>query len=539
MFVTPVDIEGLPSRESKGLVWIRPLLILIFSFLSISLVNASELPLRVAIKGEPASLNPHGKKVIWDQFVAYRMFDTLTEYSKRMRTVPALAEGWTTPDPLTWIIQIRKGVTFHNGDPLTADDVIYTFDRIRSRYTAYSDLFTKIESYRALDPHRVEIKTFKPYSSFHQFNNIFIVPKAYLERVGEEAFAKHPIGSGAYRYKAGDTKHLRLERNAAYWRSPANIKDVDIIHVPRSQQLQALMDGRVDVVQDLFHKEFSSLQQKEDFHTYAGHSNLYHYLGMDVRRSKTPKVNLPENPFKNPKVRLAIAKVINIDAINAEVFDAKAYKTNQLANSAVFGFNKEIDTPDLDIAGAKALLANAGYPNGFAVTLNTPLGAREKVAHVIAEQLKAISIEVAVEPIKDKLFWKELFKENHGYSFFLAGFSVGQTVEHSLSTLFGTKDGTGRGRLNFFGYSNPEADRALSDGASAIDTDEKLRQFQKANQLIMEDRPIIPLYSTPQFYGLAERVDWKPSFSSKIRIEDVRYFPAEEGRLSKILSVFD
>lgn len=422
---------------------------------------------------------------------------------------------------------------------MTADDVIYSFDRIRNKYTAYSDLFTKILSYRALDEHRIEIKTFKPYSSFHQFNNIFIVPKDYLETVGEDAFSKHPVGTGAYRYVSGDTKKLELRRNNSYWRSHANIEDIEIVHVPRGEQLQALMDGHVDIVQDLLYDEFTSLQQVDGFHTYSGHSNLYHYLGMDVRRAKTPNIDLENNPFQSPLVRLAIAHVIDLDAINERVFHSKAFKTNQLANSAVFGFNGEIEKPSVDFTRARELLTEAGYPSGFTVTLNTPLGAREQVAHVIAEQLEAISIKVIVEPVKDKFFWKELFKENHGYSFFLAGFSVGQTVEHSLSTLFGTKDATGRGRLNFFGYSNPEADQALSDGAAALDTDEKLRHFQTANRLIMEDRPIIPLYSTPQFYGLSKRVDWKPSFSSKIRVEDVRYFPQKESLLDQVLSVFD
>lgn len=132
-----------------------------FSCLSVDThVIAQDVPLRISIGGEPTSLDPHRRKAIRDQFVAYRLFDTLTKYSKDMRIVPSLIESWNNPDDLTWIITIKKNAVFHNGDPLTTRDIMFTLDRIKTKYAGYAGLFSVIESYSPIDDFTFKIQTF-------------------------------------------------------------------------------------------------------------------------------------------------------------------------------------------------------------------------------------------------------------------------------------------------------------------------------------------------------------------------------------------
>lgn len=340
--------------------------------------------------------------------------------------------------------------------------------------------------------------------------------------MGEDEFARHPIGSGPYTYASGDTKEVRLTVNPEYWGKPAHAQDVVIKHIPDDRQYQALLDGTVDVVQGLTAEQFEQLENNPDFNTYVGHSNLYHFLGMDVRREQTPTVDFPHNPFRDKRVRLAIAKTLDLDEINHRVFRDRAAVASQLGNSGVFGFNSDIHVMPRNIEDARELMNATGYEEGFSVTLHTPLGARVRVAEVIAEQLQAINIRVTVVPVVDKQFWQEIFQDEHSYSFFLAGFSVGQTVEHTLKSLFATKNQEGLGRINFTGHSNPEVDAYLERAAYSNNTEEKLQYLQTVNRLVMDDKPVIPLYSMPKLYGLTPRVDWNPRFTSEMRVEDVK-----------------
>ncbi len=478
-------------------------------------------PLRIAIKGEPSSLNPNNKRIIWDQFVANRLFDTLSKSSNNLKIVPSLLHSWSNPDSHTWIFKIRKGIKFHNGDMLTTKDIIFTLDRIKKKYKSYANIFAKISSYTIIDKYTFRVKTYNSVDTFKIFNNIHIVPSKYIQKVGEKKFALHPIGSGAYKYASGDTKELKLKRYENYWGKKANIENVIIKYIPSDKQYKALIDSEVDIVQNLNYEEFSNLKNNLNFKTFVKYSTLYHYLGMDVRRKKTPAIDLAVNPFRDKKIRLAIAKTIDLNTINKIVFKNQASILSQLSNSSVYGYNPNIKSQLHNIKKAKELMREAGYENGFEVTLHTPLGSREKIANIIAKQLKDINIKVKVSPIKDKKFWKEIFKKNHKYSFFLAGFSVGDSVEKSLNILFGARDG--RGRLNFTGYSNPNFDLQLDIGAKSISKKRRLLALQKASNILAKDNPIIPLYNLPQFYGYNKRINFSLIFRAEIEVEKIKF----------------
>jgi len=497
--------------------------VLFILLILIGYLSGEEVPLRVAIKGEPTSLDPNRKRVIWDQFVANRMFDTLTKCSENFKTLPVLLHSWSNPSPNTWSFTLKKGVKFHNGDTLTTKDVIFTLDRIKHRYKSYADIFSKIKSYRAIDKYSFIVKTYDSFDSFKMLNNIYIVPSDYIQKVGEDEFALHPIGTGAYMYIQGNTKELRLKRYENYWGKKANIENVIIKHIPRDQQHKALIDNDVDIVQNLNYEEFEKIRKNQDFRSFIKNSTLYHYLGMDVKRVKTPSIELPNNPFRDSNIRLAISKAIDLEAINRIVFKGKASIISQLSNSSVYGYNPDIQPEQYNIKKAKRLMLEAGYESGFEVTLHTPLGVREKVADIISKQLKQINITVTVVAIKDKEFWREIFKENHKYSFFLAGFGIGTTVERSLSVLFGTRDTQGHGRLNFTGYSSAEFDAQLKKGAKSTDRKSLLQSLQQASEILMKDKPIVPIYNLPKFYAYSKSVDLNPSFRSELNIRNIKF----------------
>lgn len=526
---------------SYNILLVRTLVCFLFSLFIISTVNFSfaaekESPLILSITGEPISLDPHKKRVVWDQLVAGQLFDTLVFGGATISMQPVLVESWNNPDPLTWIIKIKKNVRFHNGDKLTTKDIIFTFDRIKNHYKDYAGIFASISHYRAIDEYTFEMKAHKPQTELlEQFENIYIVPANYITTVGEEEFAKKPVGSGPYKFVSGDVKNMTLEVNKEYWGTPGSIQEAIIKYIPANEQYKSLLEGKADIVFRLLGNEFIQLEKNPDFKTYFNESNMFFYLGMDVRRKKTPKVNLPQNPFREHKVRIAIAKAINLDEINRVVFNGKAFPVSQIGHSGIFGYNPDIAIESTDIEQAKQLMKEAGYEKGFSVVLNTPLGEREQIANLLAEQLKRINIKVTVEPIVDKTFWQMIFKDDHEFSFFLAGWRSGQSVERNLNQLFRTKSETG-GRINFTQYSNHEFDQLMSQPIYALNEDERLKLLQKAGKIVMRDKPIIPLFSTPMLYGVSDRVDWKPSLKWQIDIKDVKFFKKKKSLWDSFLN---
>ena len=485
-------------------------------------------PVVIGLKSEPSSLDPHVSKVIWDQFVAYAMFDRLVKYDEKMRVVRSLAEGWSNPDPLTWEVKIRENVKFHNGEPLTTDDVIYSFDRIIEMQTGYYGAFADIDYYEKIDDYNLRIVTKIPYNFVTQFNNIFIVPKDYLEAFGDEHFSKNPVGSGMYKYNSGDTNHISLSLNKDYWGQKNNIENLDIKVVKRDKQFDAILQGEVDVVQDLLPEEYDKLKDLENIDTFIGHSNLFHYLGMKIDDA---------SPLSEINVRKAIAYAIDIDEINALIFSNNAYPASQLGDQGVFGYNPEIELKARDLIKANKLMNASGYSEGFDVTIHTPLGVRYEVGKMVAHQLSDININATVIEVEDKAFWKELFKENHSYSMFIGGFSVGSIIDHTLDTLFYTKNDEGHGKYNFFNYSNHEVDTLLDKAAITNDFEEKGENLMQANKMILDDTPIVPLYSMPRYYGINKKISWDIGYSSQMRLENIRLVD-ENTWFEEILNIF-
>ena len=495
----------------------------VMSMLRFSHATAQEPPLVLAISGEPESLDPHQKRVLWDQMIASQLFDTLMFLEKNMSVQPLLVESWSNPDPLTWIFHIRKNVTFHNGDTLTTNDIIFTFNRIKNRYQEYAGVFTSIRQYSALDDYTLAIETYKPEAAMlPKMENIFIVPEKYMTTVGEEEFSRKPIGTGPYRFVSGDVKRgVTLEANTEYWGGPPALQDAVIKYIPIHEQYTALIQGDADIVFNLTSDEFIRLGKNPDFNTVFVESNMFYYLGMDVQRKKTPNVDVPHNPFREHAVRLAIAKTIDLDDINRHVFNGYAFPATQIGHSGIFGYNPDITRESVDLEEAKRLMQEAGYEDGFSVVLNTPLGTREHIASMIGEQLSHIHIDVTVEPIADKTFWQMIFEDEHEFSFFLAGWQTGHSMERNLNQLFATKSET-RGRINFTKYSNPEVDHLISQAMYASNEDDRLQYLQHANYVIMRDKPIIPLFATPTFYGMSKRVDWQPTVKVLIDLKHIK-----------------
>ncbi|QTA79440.1 Glutathione-binding protein [Desulfonema limicola] len=496
-------------------------------------------PLSIAISSEPASLNPHKKRVVSDQMLATQMFDELITSDNNWKIIPSLVEGWSNPDELTWIFKLRRNVRFHNGDLLTSRDVIFSIDRIRSKYKEYAGSFTTVDSYEIIDDYTFKIKTIKPDGLLlTKLTWIFIVPEKYIKTAGETEFEKNPIGSGPYKFVSGNTKKLQLKLNDNYWKTPAGIKDVIIQYVPQADQYQALLNGSVDIVSGISSDEFEKLKSNPEFHAVYVESSMFYYLGMDVKREKTPKVELDQNPFCNQKVRLAVAKAIDLDEINKAVFNSLAVPASQIANNLVFGFNPEIKIEERNIEKAKSLMKEAGYESGFKVVLNTPLGSREKIAHMLARQLSNINIQVQVQPVETKLFWNSIFKEDHEFSFFLAGWGVDRSMDRTLGQLFASRTGETQGKINFTMYSNPRVDELINLANGEKNEDKQQKYFQEAVAVIMSDKPVIPLFSIPAFYGLSKRVEWNPPIDPVIQIKYIKFMENKNSLLDSLKGIF-
>lgn len=457
-----------------------------------------------------------------DEVNVYNLiFDSLIVPSRKDgQPVPHLAESWETPDETTWIFHLRKGVYFQDGNPVfpegqarevTADDVVYSIERFQKVSTAFT--LGEIESVEALDRYTVQIKTPHPDPFLlidpNRLVRVAIVPREAIEKLGEDGFAQHPIGSGPYELRRFvPDEEVVLERNEDYWLTP-KIERVEFVVIPDpSVQSIALEVGEVDVLPFLLNIDTAQeLARNPEIKLYS-RGGSYRGLGF----------NLTKPPLDEWEVRDAIAKAMDITgafrAVIGEAFGERAY--GQVGPWVGFGYDPSLaELWPYDPEGARRQLAAAGFADsdgdGFLdrdgkplkVEIKTPPGSQTRVLTILATQLRQVGIQASVVPLDVAVWAADLLSGNSEvfFDFSFAGTTGLMSLFHSNFI----------GATNTHFYSNPEVDALLDQASRTLDDAERDRLWKRAQRLIMEDRPAIPLYFEWSFSAVHERVkDWVP-----------------------------
>ena len=478
---------------------------------SLAFLPARAADLSVALSADVTSMDPHYHNLTPNNNAAEHVFETLVTKDTRSRLKPSLAESWRAVDDLTWEFKLRKGVKFHDGSDFTAQDVVFSLDRVPnvpnspSSFAAYSkQIIEKI----IVDPLTLRFKTATPYPLMpNDMSTIFILSARVAKGAATEDFnsGKATIGTGPFRfvrYAKGD--RIEFTRNETYWGAkPAWDKVTLRVITADPTRVAALLAGDVRAIENVPTSDIARIAKSNDLTLYRTVSHRLMYIHLDGNRDRSPHVfdkagkPLEKNPLKDIRVRKAISKAINRQALVERVMEGAAVTTGQLMPEGMFGYSSTLKTEPYDLEGAKKLLAEAGYPDGFAMTLHAPNDRYvndEQIAQALAQLLARVGIATRVEAMPTSVYFSRATKLE--FSFMLLGWAADTAeVSSPLKALLATFDTSkGMGTANRGRYSNAKMDALLAQALAIVDDSKRERVLQQATEIAISELGIIPLY---------------------------------------------
>jgi len=481
----------------------------LFAVIAACTVTVHAAELRIGLAADVTSLDPHFLNVAPNNNAAWQIFDALVHVDANARLVPGLAVSWHAVNPTTWEFKLRKGVKFHDGSDFTAADVVFSLDR-PTTLTASPGPFTgfvkPIVAKKIIDPWTLQLKTAAPYAMLpYDLNSIFIVSKKAATGAATEDFnsGKAAIGTGPYkllRFARGD--RIELARNDAYWGGKAPWDKVTLRILPAdTARIAALLAGDVDAIENIPTADLTRLKANPKFRLEQKVSWRTMFLHLDQYRDHPPHVSdksgkpLTKNPFRDARVRLALSKAINRGAIVERVMEGYAIAAGNLVSPPVFGYVATLKPETYDPEAAKKLLAQAGYPDGFALTLDAPNDRYvndEQLAQALAQMLARIGIQAKVETMPASVY----FAKARAGDFSCALLGWGSfSGDLALRALLATPNAAkGYGAWNWGRYSNAKVDALLEQGFGTLDEKKREVLAREAATLALRDVPVILLH---------------------------------------------
>lgn len=454
--------------------------------------------------------------------VNQNFFNPLVEIDNETRgIIPALAEGWNNPDDLTWRFFLRQGVKFHNGDNFTAEDVKFSIEFLKN-FSFYYDRFSSITNISILDNFTIDIKTSNIDSLLlYDLITVNILSKEYILSLSDFNESQ-PIGTGAYKLKEYlPDDHISLERFDDYWKGKPQIKRVNFIVKNGSEELlNGVTIGDLDIAPISF-DDIEDIVNNDNLQLLSVETPGVVYLGFDCRENDSYGFPSLENPTSDFIVRKAMYHAINIDDFIYEKMNISSrVPISQFITSNTFGFNPDIKRLDYDVENAKLLMRDAGYADGFNITLDCPDSIRViEMCNMIADQLSLINITVIINALPYNENLAKLYYKNT--SFYITGFSP-LTAEGSIRLLLHSCDmDEGVGIWNYGNYSNNELDLLCEVLHNTSEPSYRKKLIQDVFAIAMDDVAWIPLYSSKAFYGVSKNIQWNPRPSLFLIVEDI------------------
>jgi peptide/nickel transport system substrate-binding protein len=505
-----------------------------FTFILTSLLatmNYAET-LRVGLASGALTMDPHARDEIATISILSNIFDSLVSFDKNLKIYPNLAISWSNPTPKVWIIKLRKNVKFHNGSSFDADDVVFSFNRIKNwDKSGFKGKVNMIISAIKIDKYTVKFTTKEPYPIFlKKLTSVTILDKETLKDKSDEWIAIHPIGTGPYQFVSwskGD--HIALKAYLDYWRGQAEYEK--ILFKPLSNnatRVAAILSAEVDIINRVPVMDVKRVKKRANLNFFEQAGLRLIYLQMDQNRNKSPYIKSKngKNPLKDIRVRRAIYCGIDEDAIVKYIMRGFAVPAAQFNPKAVFGFDASIKRVEHNRKKAKELLAKAGYPNGFEVQLDAPNNRYindSQIAQAVATTLAKIGIRVRVNAIPKSRFFAKISKLDT--SFFLVGWENSDGDSSSIldACIHSFSKTEGYGRYNYGRFSNSKVDKLITASANIMDSKKRLSYLQEAQRVaLVEEQCIIPLHFQVDLYATNKSIDFKPRVDGQIWVYDIK-----------------
>ncbi|MBX3651347.1 MAG: ABC transporter substrate-binding protein [Burkholderiales bacterium] len=486
---------------------------------------ASAAELRIGLSGEVSSLDPHLLASQPNLTVARHVFESLTDVDPQTRLIPGLAESWRALDPLTWEFRLRRGVKFHDGSEFTAEDAVFSLARplsIRGSPGGFASYVRAVESATAVDSHTLRVKTKYPYGALPEdINSILIVSKKAAQNAGPEDFdsGRAMVGTGPYRflrYQRGD--RLELARHDQWWGKTPAWDRVTLRVVPADpSRTAALLSGELDAIEHVPSADLKNINKNKKLITIQTTSWRTILLHLDQYRAQPPGVSgadgkaLEKNPFMDLRVRRAMSMAIHREAIVSRVMEGLAVPAANIVSPGVFGHNPALKAAPYDPEGARRLLAEAGYPQGFRITLAGPNNRYindEQILQTIAQLLTRVGVQTRVEAAPMSAFLGRVRKEDTAVSLLGWGSFAADLALRSL--IAGPNPEKGYGAWNWGRYANPKVDALMEQALGSTDRGRRETLAREANTLAMNDLAIIPLHHQVVSWAMRANLAYTP-----------------------------
>ncbi len=507
----------------------QALLVVLFVLAGIAHGAAATADLRIGVLSEPTSIDPHFHNLTPNDSALSHIFERLVAADEKGELIPALAQSWSQPDDKTWRIKLRPGVLWHDGAPFTADDVLFTFERAPAVPDSPSSYASAIRgrTVRKIDDLTIDIVTELPDPlMLNNLSRIMIVSRGRGKnaKTADYNSGKAAIGTGPYKFaEFVPGERLVVVRNDAYWGDRPRWDRISLKQIADDgMRVAALVAGDVDMIEDVPTAQVNRLKEDAKLEVVQAVTQRVIYLHMDQFRDSTPYITGKDgaplaNPLRDAKVRLALSKAINRDAIVARVMGGAAIAAGQFLAPGFFGTSSILKPTAYDPEGARKLLAEAGLAQGFKLTLHSPAGRYAndvKVAQAVAQMLQRVGIDTVVEALAPGQFFARATSGDKGkpeFSVILAGRSSGTgESSDSLNALVHTVNpATGAGAANRGRYSNRDVDTLIEGAQGTIDDAKRAQLLGQASLLAISDTALIPIYYPVQTWALRKGLTYK------------------------------
>jgi peptide/nickel transport system substrate-binding protein len=461
-------------------------------------------PLVLAMEQDVLTLDPHRHDDSVTHSVLANVYDPLVTFDGEMRVVPALAVGWSNPTDLTWRFRLRRGVFFHDGRPLRADDVRFSLERARRmRPAAHLHSVNRID---VVDDETIELGTGAPEPVLlNKLASVGIVPRGTPEDV------VRPVGTGAYRFVGRAPKEsLRLGANEAFWGGALAIREAVFRVIPdATARAAALSRGEIHLARELTRGHLAGARKGVRFVSHPG--LVVVVLGVNFRTG---------GPLLSREVRQAVYWAID-PAELIESSGVEASPVDQVVPPSVFGFLPGRSGTRPQPERARELLRRAGLAKGFDATLEMAEAFAPSVGRALAAQLARVGIRLKVVGLDWSRFSARLDRRES--PFFSVGWSCNGDASHLFESMLHTRNGATWGASNFGAYANPELDRAIERAGEILRPDERLAALHEAMRLGLEELPLIPLFNRSRTYGVDDRIVFRPRLNGQVLLREIAW----------------
>ena len=477
----------------------------------------------IGFTDDALTMDPANHRARTTETILRDMYDGLVVRNSKMEVVPQIAEDWAQIDTLTYNFTLRKGIKFHNGDLLTAEDVKFTFDRIITdgaiggQTSPRKSLLGSLKEVKILGPNEVQFILEKPWPVFPAFLPWQeVVSKKFVESVGSEGMATQVNGTGPFtlvEWIRGN--RIVMERFDDYYGGSSSIPPVGKAKVKRviwqiipenASRVAALLSGEVDIINDVPTHSIKQIEANPN-------SSI---MTVNGTRSYFLPLNNTKPPFNDVRVRKALCHAINVDLIIEKILNNNATRINSILSPDAFGHNPNLTKYEYNPDKAKKLLAEAGYADGTSVTLDVTSELKD-IAEAISANLADVGINAKVKVWEKSVIgpiWKKPVKTR---DMFFTSWGNGSLDPVGIMTPVLRSGGRG----NYSGYSNPKVDGLIDKAMVEVDRKKRASYYQEAESILNEEVPMVFLWLPREIFGVSARLGgWEPKADSQINLHD-------------------